>query len=52
MGTLNDFSKVMDLVFRGKIHMPIDSTFPLSEVRAAHEKMERGDIFGKILLTI
>jgi NADPH:quinone reductase-like Zn-dependent oxidoreductase len=52
MGTLKDFCTVMELVFDGKIKMPIDSTFPLSEVRAAHEKMERGDLFGKILLAI
>lgn len=50
MGTLDDFRTVMSLVFAGKLHAPIDSTFPLSDIRAAHEKMERGDIFGKILL--
>lgn len=50
MGTLNDFSKVMSLVFIGKIRIPIDSTFPLSEVRAAHEKLETGDYFGKIVI--
>jgi NADPH:quinone reductase-like Zn-dependent oxidoreductase len=52
MGTLNDFSTVMRLVFDGKIKMPIDSTFSLSEVGAAHAKMERGDLFGKILLAL
>ena len=52
MGTLKDFSIVMKLVFDGKIKMPIDSTFSLSEVRTAHEKMERGDLFGKILLAL
>jgi NADPH:quinone reductase-like Zn-dependent oxidoreductase len=50
MGTLNDFSTVMKLVFDGKIRIPIDSRFPLSDVRKAHEKMESGDYFGKILL--
>jgi NADPH:quinone reductase-like Zn-dependent oxidoreductase len=50
MGTLNDFTTVMKLVFDGKIKIPIDATFPLSEVRQAHEKMEKGDYFGKILL--
>jgi len=50
MGTLDDFRAVMSLVFAGKLHAPIDSTFPLADIRAAHEKMDRGDLFGKILL--
>jgi NADPH:quinone reductase-like Zn-dependent oxidoreductase len=52
MGALKDFSTVMKLAFDGKIKMPIDSTFSLAEVRAAHEKMENGDLFGKILLAL
>jgi len=50
MGTRGDFATVMGLVFAGKLRAPIDSTFPLSEIRAAHEKMEQGDVFGKIVL--
>jgi NADPH:quinone reductase-like Zn-dependent oxidoreductase len=50
MGSLNDFVSVMKLVFDGKIKIPIDSSFALSEARRAHEKMEKGDYFGKILL--
>lgn len=50
MGTRADFATVMGLVFAGKLCAPIDSTFPLSDIRAAHEKMERGDVFGKIVL--
>jgi NADPH:quinone reductase-like Zn-dependent oxidoreductase len=50
MGTLSDFATVMKLVFAGKIKIPVDSQFPLSEVRQAHQKMESGDYFGKILL--
>ena len=50
MGTLHDFSTVMQLVFDGKIRIPIDCSFPFAEVRKAHEKMESGDYFGKILL--
>ena len=50
MGTLDDFRTVMNFVFAGKFYAPIDSTFALSDVRAAHEKMDQGDLFGKILL--
>ncbi len=52
MGTRGDFATVMGLVFAGKLHAPIDSTFPLADIRAAHEKMERGDVFGKIVLIL
>jgi NADPH:quinone reductase-like Zn-dependent oxidoreductase len=50
MGTIHDFTTVMKLVFDGKIRIPIDSSFPLSNAREAHEKLESGDYFGKILL--
>jgi NADPH:quinone reductase-like Zn-dependent oxidoreductase len=50
MGTLEDFRTVMGLVFAGKLNAPIDSTFPLAQIRAAHEKMETGNLFGKIVL--
>jgi NADPH:quinone reductase-like Zn-dependent oxidoreductase len=52
MGTLQDFSTVMDLIFAGKLKPVIDRTFPLSEVRAAQERLQRGDQFGKITLAL
>jgi NADPH2:quinone reductase len=30
----------------------VDSVFPLAEARAAHERMERGEQMGKIVLAI
>jgi NADPH:quinone reductase-like Zn-dependent oxidoreductase len=30
----------------------IDSVFPLAEARTAHERLEAGEQFGKILLAI
>lgn len=50
MGTLADFREVMALVFAGRFQAPIDSVFALAEVRAAHAKLDRGDVFGKIVL--
>ena len=52
MGTLNDFSTVMDLIFTGKLNPVIDRTFPLSEARAAQERLQRGEQFGKITLAV
>ena len=40
------------LVDAGKIRVAIDSTFPLAEARAAHERAAQGHIQGKIVLTV
>ncbi len=50
MGTRADFARVMGLVFAGKLTPALDRTFPLTEARAAHDHMERGEFFGKIIL--
>jgi NADPH:quinone reductase-like Zn-dependent oxidoreductase len=52
MGTKADFEGVYELVRSGKAKPVIDATYPLSEARAAHERMEAGDQLGKIVLTI
>jgi NADPH:quinone reductase-like Zn-dependent oxidoreductase len=52
MGTKADFEGAYDLVASGRAKPVIDSVYPLSEARAAHERMESGDNFGKIVLTI
>jgi NADPH:quinone reductase-like Zn-dependent oxidoreductase len=36
----------------GTMHVTIDSTFPLSDARRAHERAARGHIQGKIVLTV
>ena len=35
-----------------ELRLEIDSVFPLAEARAAHERMESGEQFGKIILAI
>ncbi|WP_436844505.1 NADP-dependent oxidoreductase [Streptomyces wuyuanensis] len=40
------------LVDAGRIRVAIDSTFPLADARAAHERLARGHIQGKIVLTV
>ena len=52
MSTRAEFATVMGLVFAGKLKPVIDSTFPLKDIRAAHEHMERGEVTGKIVLTV
>ena len=51
MGTLQDFRDVMALIWAGKLRPVVDRVMPLSEGRAAFEALERGEQFGKIVLT-
>lgn len=41
---------VLPLVARGLVKPVVDAVLPASEVRAAHERMERNDSFGKLVL--
>jgi NADPH:quinone reductase-like Zn-dependent oxidoreductase len=52
MGTREDFAGAFELVKSGRARPVIDTVFPLAEARAAHERMERGEQFGKIVLRI
>jgi NADPH:quinone reductase-like Zn-dependent oxidoreductase len=52
MGTREDFEAVYDLVATGRAEPVVDSVFPLADARAAHERMERGEQLGKIVLRI
>jgi NADPH:quinone reductase-like Zn-dependent oxidoreductase len=52
MGTKQDFEAVLDLVTSDRAKPVIDSVFPLSEARAAHERLEAGEQLGKIVLSI
>ena len=52
MGTKEDFEGAFELVKSGKAKPVVDSVYPLSEARAAHERMEAGDHFGKLVLSI
>ncbi len=50
MGTMGDLREVLGHVFAGRLKPIVDRTFPLSEIRAAHEYMEHSQMFGKIVL--
>ena len=52
MGSREDFAGAFELVKSGRARPVIDEVFPLEEARAAHERMERGEQFGKIVLRI
>jgi NADPH:quinone reductase-like Zn-dependent oxidoreductase len=50
MGTMGELHEVLKHVFSGRVKGVVDSTFPLAEARAAHERMEKSQMFGKIVL--
>jgi NADPH:quinone reductase-like Zn-dependent oxidoreductase len=50
MGTRADFAQVMALIFATKLRPVIDEAFALQDARLAHERMEQGEFFGKIVL--
>ena len=52
MGTRDDFAGAYELVATGRAPVVVDSVFPLAEAQAAHERMERGEQMGKIVLRI
>jgi NADPH:quinone reductase-like Zn-dependent oxidoreductase len=52
MGTKADFEGAYELVASGRARPVIDSVYPLADARAAHERLEAGEQFGKIVLRI
>jgi NADPH:quinone reductase-like Zn-dependent oxidoreductase len=52
MGTMGDLHEALGHVFAGRLKPVVDRTFPLQEVRAAHEYLESSRMFGKLVLTM
>ena len=50
MGTMGDLHEVLRHVFAGRLKPVVDRAFPLSELRAAHEYLEKSQMFGKIVV--
>lgn len=50
MASRTEFRDVMDLVFSGVFQPVIDRVLPLEQARQAHELLEAGEQFGKIVL--
>ncbi len=50
MGTMGELHEVLGHVFAGRLKPVLDRAFPLSEIRAAHEYLEKSQMFGKIVV--
>ena len=51
MASRAEFEAMLDAAFSGRFRPIVDSVMSLSEARAAHERLEAGGQFGKIILT-
>jgi NADPH:quinone reductase-like Zn-dependent oxidoreductase len=52
MGNKSEFATVLKLVGAGRLKPIVDRTFPLGECRLAHEYLESGSQFGKVVLKV
>jgi NADPH:quinone reductase-like Zn-dependent oxidoreductase len=50
MGTMGNLHEVLRHIFAGRLKPVVDRTFPLQDIRAAHEYLENSQMFGKIVL--
>ena len=50
MGPRKSLFRIFELAGQGKLRAVIDRTFPFSEVREAHRRLEQREQFGKIVL--
>ena len=50
MGTMGELHQVLKFVFRKQLKPVIDRVYPLAEIRAAHERLERKEQFGKLVV--
>ncbi len=51
MGTMGELHQVLKFVFRKQLKPIVDRVYPLSEIRAAHERLEHKEQFGKVIVT-
>ncbi|HXF97821.1 MAG TPA: zinc-binding dehydrogenase [Gaiellaceae bacterium] len=52
MGLPSDFEGAYELIRAGRARVHVDSVFPLAEAAKAHERLESGEHFGKVVLRI
>lgn len=51
MSSRREFEEVMTLVVEGTLTPVVDAVLPLEQIREAHERLESGHVFGKLVLT-
>ncbi len=52
MSNRREFEEVMGLVFSGRLRPVVDVVWPLERAADAHRRLEEGEQFGKVVLTV
>jgi NADPH:quinone reductase-like Zn-dependent oxidoreductase len=52
MGTMAELHEVLAHIFAGRLKPVLDRTFPLGDIRSAHEYLENSRMFGKIVINV
>jgi D-arabinose 1-dehydrogenase-like Zn-dependent alcohol dehydrogenase len=52
MGTEDEFLSMLDFFYKHQLKPIIDSSYPLENIADAFKRMDQGDQFGKIILSI
>ena len=47
-----DLARLLDLVRRGRLRVPVDRVFPLDRIADAHRYAEGGEVQGKVVVTV
>jgi NADPH:quinone reductase-like Zn-dependent oxidoreductase len=47
---MGELHEVLGHVFANRLKPVLDRAFPLSEIRAAHEYLEKSQMFGKLVV--
>ena len=50
MGTMGELHRVLKFVFQGRLKAVIDKVYPMSEIAAAHRRLENKEQFGKVVV--
>jgi NADPH:quinone reductase-like Zn-dependent oxidoreductase len=50
MGSMGELHQVLKFVFRKQLKPVIDRVYPLAEIRAAHQRLESKEHFGKVIV--
>lgn len=52
MASASEFAAVLARLADGRLRPVVDSVYPLAEARAAFDRFESGDLFGKVVLSV
>jgi zinc-binding alcohol dehydrogenase/oxidoreductase len=52
MGNATEYAEIVRVLGTGQLRPVVDRVFPLTDVRAAYERLERGAQLGKVVVSL